>query len=105
MATDGSNTSANLAGDQMVGAEKKNILTLIREWPLNRKIALGVITALSLAVFAFLIVQARVADYQLLYANLSEADAGSVVNWLKTKDIPYQLKNGGKNISICKSRF
>ena len=100
MATDGPNASVNRAGDQMVAAEKKNILTLIREWPLNRKIALGVVTALSLAVFAFLIAQARVADYQLLYANLSEADAGSVVNWLKTKDIPYQLKNGGKNIWI-----
>ncbi|MEE4164716.1 MAG: flagellar basal-body MS-ring/collar protein FliF [Desulfocapsaceae bacterium] len=100
MATDGPTHSETLAGNQSPAIGKKTLFTLFREWPLNRKIALGVITALSLAVFSFLIIQARVADYQLLYANLSEADAGSVVNWLKTKDIPYQLKNGGKNIWI-----
>lgn len=100
MATDGPNTSVNISGDQPPAVKRKNILTLVKEWPLNRKIALAAITALSIGLFAFLIIQARVADYQLLYANLSEADAGSVVNWLKTQDIPYQLKNGGKNIWI-----
>ena len=100
MATDGPSTSVNISGDQPPAVKRKNILTLVKEWPLNRKIALGAITTLSIGLFAFLIIQARVADYQLLYANLSEADAGSVVNWLKTQDIPYQLKNGGKNIWI-----
>jgi flagellar M-ring protein FliF len=100
MATDGPNTSVNISGDQPPAVKRKNILTLVKEWPLNRKIALGAITALSIGLFAFLIIQARVADYQLLYANLSESDAGSVVNWLKTQNIPYQFKNGGKNIWI-----
>ncbi len=100
MATDGPQTSIDSTGDQPVTVKRKNIATLVREWPLNRKIALGLITTISIALFTFLIIQARVADYQLLYANLSEADAGSVVNWLKTQDIPYQLKNGGKNIWI-----
>lgn len=100
MATDGPNTSVNISGEQPPAVKKKNILTLVKEWPLNRKIALGAITAISIGLFAFLIIQARVADYQLLYANLSEADAGSVVNWLKTQNIPYQFKNGGKNIWI-----
>lgn len=100
MATDGQNTAVNSSGDQRTAVNRKNIFTLVREWPLNRKVALGVITALSIGLFAFLIIQARVADYQLLYANLSEADAGSVVNWLKTQNIPYQLKNGGKNIWV-----
>ena len=100
MATDGLNTAGNVSGEQGTAVKRKNIFTLVREWPLSRKIALGVITSISIGLFAFLIIQARVADYQLLYANLSEADAGSVVNWLKTQDIPYQLKNGGKNIWI-----
>lgn len=80
--------------------QRKNLLTLIREWPLPRKIALGAITVISIGVFAFLIIQARVADYQLLYANLTLSDAGNVVNWLKSSKIPFQLKNGGKNIWI-----
>jgi flagellar M-ring protein FliF len=79
---------------------RKNLLTLIKEWPMPRRIALGAIVALSLVLFAILIIEARTADYQLLYANLSETDAASVVNWLKTQRIPYELKNEGKNIWI-----
>ena len=100
MATDVQNGSNDNAVVQQPADKKKNLITIVKEWPLNRKIALGTITGLSLVLFAFLIIQARVADYQLLYANLSEADAGSVVTWLKGQNIPYQLKNGGRNIWI-----
>jgi len=80
--------------------ERKNLLTLINEWPLSRKIALGGVALISIALFAVIIIQSQTAAHQLLYANLSEADAGSVVNWLKGQKIPYQLKNNGKNIWI-----
>lgn len=100
MAAEDTASSENSVVAETPVTQRKNLLTLIREWPLQRKIALGSITILSIGVFAFLILQARVADYQLLYANLSEADAGSVVNWLKSQKIPYELKNSGKNIWI-----
>lgn len=80
--------------------ERKNIFTLVYEWPLSRKIALAAVTVISLALFAVLIIQARTADYQLLYANLPEKDAAPVVSWLKGQKINYQLKNKGKNIWI-----
>ncbi|MBU0665440.1 MAG: flagellar M-ring protein FliF [Proteobacteria bacterium] len=80
--------------------ERKNLLTLISEWPLSRKIALGAVALISIALFAVIIIQSQTAAHQLLYANLGEADAGSVVNWLKGQKIPYQLKNDGKNIWI-----
>jgi flagellar M-ring protein FliF len=80
--------------------KKKDSLTLMREWPLLKKVSLGAVLLLSLGVFALLIIQARTADYQLLYANLQEKDAASVVSWLKGQRIGYQLKNGGKNIWI-----
>jgi flagellar M-ring protein FliF len=79
---------------------RKNLIALIKDWPLSRKIATGAVVAISLALFAFLIIEARTADYQLLYANLNENDAAPVVNWLKSQKIPYQLKNEGKNIWI-----
>lgn len=78
----------------------KSLPQLIKEWPLTRKIALAGVALISAIVFLVIILQARTADYQLLYANLSEVDASSVVGWLKTQKIPYQLKNGGKNIWI-----
>lgn len=84
---------------------RKNLLTIVREWPTSRKIALSALAVISLALFALLIIQARVADYQLLYANLSEADAGQVVNWLKAQKVPFQLKNNGRNIWISADRI
>ncbi len=82
------------------GSRTKSLPQLIKEWPLARKIALAGVALLSTIVFVVIILQARTADYQLLYANLSEIDASSVVGWLKNQKIPYQLKNGGKNIWV-----
>ncbi|MBV5306513.1 MAG: flagellar M-ring protein FliF [Desulfobulbaceae bacterium] len=82
------------------GIERKNILRLIAEWPLSRQLALAGVALISIALFAVIIVQSQTATQQLLYANLNETDAGSVVNWLKGQKIPYQLKNDGKNIWV-----
>ncbi len=79
---------------------KKNFLQLVQQWPLRRKLAAGAVVVISLALFAVLIIESRVANQQLLYANLSETDAASVVAWLKNQHIAYSLKNGGKNIWI-----
>lgn len=80
--------------------ERKNLIQLVREWPLSRKIALGSVIAISVILFAVLIYTGRTADYQLLYANLNDNDAAPVVEWLKGQKIPYQLKNNGRNIWI-----
>lgn len=79
---------------------RKNFVQLVKEWPMPRKIATGAVLLITIALFAVLIIQARVADHQLLYANLTETDAASVVNWLKAQKIPYTLKNSGKNIWV-----
>jgi flagellar M-ring protein FliF len=95
--------NAEIGDDQeqeIVIPERKNLLVVLKEWPTSRKIALAAVACLSIAVFAIIIIQARTADYQLLYANLSPKDAGSVVTWLKSERVDYQLKNNGKNIWI-----
>ncbi|MCL2789985.1 MAG: flagellar M-ring protein FliF [Desulfobulbus sp.] len=69
-------------------------------WPLPRKIALAAVAALTLGLFALIIVQSRTTDYQLLYGNLADADASAVINWLKSQNIPYQLENSGHNVLI-----
>ena len=105
MATEENGAGVPAAEQENQPLPRKNLLTLVREWPTSRKIALGGLALISLALFALLIVQARVADYQLLYANLTEADAGQVVTWLKSQKIPYQLKNGGRNIWISADKI
>ena len=85
--------------------EKKNLVQLVQEWPLSRKIATGAVLVISIALFALLIVQARTADQQLLYANLEMQDASEVVTWLKNQKIDYTLKNGGKDIWISANQI
>jgi len=81
-------------------AEKKSPVAQFQEWPTSRKLSLVGVVLVSLIFFAVLIIQARVADYSLLFANLSAGDAASVVEWLKDRKIPYQLKNDGQAIYI-----
>lgn len=78
----------------------KKLLAAINAWPISRKITMAVVTAITLGLFAFIIIQARTAEYQLLYGNLAETDASSVVEWLKGQNIPYQLSNNGHSILI-----
>ncbi|WP_028317408.1 flagellar basal-body MS-ring/collar protein FliF [Desulfobulbus elongatus] len=91
--TDATSTSKLKSGWQALAAT-------VAAWPRPRKIALAAVTALILGLFALIIVQGRTADYQLLYGNLTDADASAVVNWLKGQNIPYQLGNNGHNILI-----
>ena len=39
-------------------------------------------------------------DFQLLYANLSQEDAGAIVERLKTQKVPYELSNEGRTIRV-----
>lgn len=76
------------------------LLATLKAWPLPRKLALAAVAAITLGLFAFIIIQARTADYQLLYGNLADTDASAVVDWLKGNNVPYQLTNNGRNILI-----
>lgn len=73
----------------------------IKTWPLPRKLALGAIILLSVVLFAFIIIQTKTADYQVLYANMGSGDAASMVAWLKDNNTPYQLTNNGRNIEVA----
>ena len=80
--------------------ERKNLMALIREWPLSRKIATAAVLLVALALSVVLLLQARTAGQQLLYANLSMHDAGAVSTWLKNQKIDYSLRNDGKDIWV-----
>lgn len=85
--------------------ERKNVITLVQEWPLSKKIATVTVLLVSIVLFTFLIIQARTADQQLLYANLPMSDASSVTDWLKSQKIDYTLKNGGKDIWVAADKI
>lgn len=96
-----SNLTPEPTANQVVPPERKNLLMLINDWPLSRKIATGAVLLISVILFGILIFQARTAGQQLLYANMSMTDASSVAGWLKTQRLPYSLKNGGRDIWVA----
>ncbi len=93
-------TPVNAGPPEVSAPVRKNLIGLVQEWPASRKLATGAVLLISVVLFAFLIIQARTANQQLLYANLSMSDASAVVGWLKGQKVEYTLKNGGKDIWI-----
>jgi flagellar M-ring protein FliF len=93
-------TSTRSNPPEVFHPQRKNVINLVQEWPLSKKISTAAVLLISIVLFAFLIIQARTADQQLLYANLTLSDASSVSEWLKNQKINYSLKNGGKDIWI-----
>jgi len=81
-------------------ADKKNMLDVVMEWSLARKLSLLGAAAVSALLFSVIIMQSQVADYSLLFANLPSRDAASVVEWLKGHKVPYRLEDGGRDIMI-----
>ncbi|SHJ81403.1 flagellar M-ring protein FliF [Malonomonas rubra DSM 5091] len=79
---------------------KKTVFTVIMEWSLARKLSLIGVVLVSALAFGAIIMQSKVADYSLLFANLPNRDAAQVVEWLKDRKIPYRLDGGGRDIMI-----
>jgi flagellar M-ring protein FliF len=86
--------------DHARSTQRKTLLTLMGDWPLSRKIATAAVLVVALALIIVLLLQARTANHQLLYANLSMSDAGAVVTWLKNQKVAYSLRNDGKDIWV-----
>jgi flagellar M-ring protein FliF len=83
-----------------VAEQKKNLFDVLKEWSLTRKLSLLGVTVVSILLFTTIIMQAQVADYSLLFANMPSRDAANIVEWLKDRKIPYRLEGGGKDIMV-----
>ncbi|WP_321367193.1 flagellar basal-body MS-ring/collar protein FliF [uncultured Desulfuromusa sp.] len=89
-----------MAEEEKQAIAKKNMLDVIMEWSLARKLSLIGASVVCAILFSLIIMQSQVADYSLLFANLPSRDASSVVEWLKGQKIPYRLEDGGRDIMI-----
>ncbi|MFH0781288.1 MAG: flagellar basal-body MS-ring/collar protein FliF [Pseudomonadota bacterium] len=102
MAVENTNIPAVGSGNAVEVAQpaRKSMMTLVQEWPLSRKIATAAVLFIAIILSVLLVIQARTADQQLLYANLSMSDAGAVASWLKNQKIEYSLRRDGKDIWV-----
>ncbi|MDR3394650.1 MAG: flagellar basal-body MS-ring/collar protein FliF [Parasulfuritortus sp.] len=63
--------------------------------PNSRKLGVMVAVAAIIALIAGAVMWSRTPDYRVLFSNLSERDAGSVVTTLAQMNVPYKTEAGG----------
>ncbi|MFG6176434.1 flagellar basal-body MS-ring/collar protein FliF [Halomonas sp. THAF12] len=63
-------------------------------------IALLIVGAAVIAVAVALLLWARSPDYRVLYSNLSEADGGSIIGELDSRNVPYRFSQGGQALLV-----
>jgi flagellar M-ring protein FliF len=65
-----------------------------------KRIAAVVLAGMAVASLFVMGLWVQTPDYQLLYANLSETDAGKVIEVLKAQKVPYQFGDNGHAIRV-----
>jgi flagellar M-ring protein FliF len=71
---------------------------------LNQKLSIGALSTVILLgtlVFVYLVQQQH---YQLVFSNLDAENARAVIGQLDQLDVPYQLSDGGKSLSVPPDR-
>ncbi len=71
-----------------------NMIEKVKQMPLKNKMILASIVIMSIAGVILFFAWTQKADYQVLYSNLTEGDAGTIVQKLKELKIPYRLEAG-----------
>lgn len=69
-----------------------DIIDNIKAWPLKRKLSLVFVILLSVALMSGIMLWSQRLDFQVLYSNLGQEDAGQVVTKLKEMKIPYKVE-------------
>ncbi|MBA3035513.1 MAG: flagellar M-ring protein FliF [Desulfobacterium sp.] len=72
----------------------------INSLPLAKKITIAITVLLLIAAFAVMFMLSNQVDYRVLFNNLSAQDAGSIIEKLKEKNIPYKIEGGGSLILV-----
>jgi flagellar M-ring protein FliF len=82
----------------------EQFVQVFKALPTSKKVSMAVVLGLVAAGFALMFVWANQVDYQLLYSNLSQEDAGNIVSKLREQRIPYKLAGGGEAILVPAER-
>lgn len=81
----------------------KNLLDYVSGMtPSQVMLLLGVAAGTIVGIF-FVVGWVNDVAYSRLYSNLDESEAGEVISYLNENDIPYQLSDGGRTITVPSS--
>lgn len=72
-----------------------NIIETFKNWPVRNKAIFFLILSLVLTSLILTFTWMQKVDFQILYSNLGEEDAGLIIQKLKDMKIPYRTSDGG----------
>ncbi len=76
------------------------LLNPVRSLPPAKKLSIAFTVILVIAGFAAMFMWTNQVDYQILFSNLSQEDAGTIVTKLKERNIPYKIEGNGSFILV-----
>lgn len=79
---------------------QKRILEYVQQLTKRQKIFAVATIVLLLGSLALILILASRPDYEVVYTNLEEADAGEITERLKDAGIPYRISADGSSISV-----
>lgn len=82
------------------GAVFEQLVSSFTRLPLAQKLTIPLLIVASVFAIIFVSNWASRPDYQVLYANIDEADAGAVIEALEEKKVSFKLRDGGKTIDV-----
>lgn len=79
---------------------REQFLNLWKRFDTQTRILLGTVFFAIIIGLIFLVNWAGKPQFEVLYSNLSEKEASTIVNWLQEKKIPYELESGGSRVLV-----
>ncbi|MBN1843505.1 MAG: flagellar M-ring protein FliF [Deltaproteobacteria bacterium] len=78
----------------------EQFIAVFKAMPTPKKVTMAIVLAFVVTGFAMMFFWANQVDYQLLYGNLSQEDAGKIVSKLREQRISYKLGGGGATVLV-----
>lgn len=78
----------------------ERIINIFKEMPVSRRIALGLVAMIIVALFTTLFIWTNKTQFKAAYVGLSKEDAAAVVEKLKESNTPYRLAGEGNTILV-----
>jgi flagellar M-ring protein FliF len=78
----------------------QSLLSLWKQLGLNQRVSLIVASVAVAGGLIGVMVWSKRPDYQLLYARLGEKDAGAVISYLQSQNVPHQITAGGSAVQV-----
>lgn len=72
-----------------------NLIDAVKAWPVRKKATASAVIVASVALLILAFSWSQKEEYHVLYSNLSESDAGQIVQKLKDMKLPYRVEAGG----------